>query len=143
MAIISVCNTFHQGAWEDRQSPEVKTRSKKLPENGKKSLRFSDHKIPSISPILNPSTPGKSRDNLPTGVLRFCDHTSSFRGPKIRWKSKNRFSAVKNCCVSPKFYPTISTENMSKGTRDQYWHLLWPHRKFGWAGCLLTASGGG
>ena len=49
----------------------------------KKSPRILDRKIPPTSPILNPSTPGESRDNLPAGVLRFRDPTSPFRGPKI------------------------------------------------------------
>ena len=52
--------------------------SKKWPENQKKSPSFLDHKIPPTSPILNPSTPGESRDNLPAGVLRFRDPTSPF-----------------------------------------------------------------
>ena len=121
-----------------KNAPEAKNCLK----TEKKSQWFLDHKIPPTSPILNPSTSGESRDNLPTGVSRFHDPTSSFRGPKIGWKSKNRFLAVKNCCVVPKFYPTVGTENMSKGTLDQCWHLLWPHCKFCWAGCLLTASGG-
>ena len=57
---------------------------KKRHENGKKSLRVLDHKIPPTSPILNPSTSGEPPDNLLAGVLGFLDPTNSFRGPKIR-----------------------------------------------------------
>ena len=57
---------------------------KKRHENGKKSLRVLDHKIPPTSPILNPSTSGEPPDNLLAGVSGFLDPTNSFRGPKIR-----------------------------------------------------------